>query len=54
MELQSKWIAMALSGELALPSREEMEKSVSGFYHNVKAKGLPKSKIHDLSSYQVR
>ena len=53
MELQSKWIAMALSGKLELPSSEEMKRWVDDLYDRIKAKGLPKSKIHDLSSYQV-
>ena len=44
---------MALSGKLALPSSEEMKRWVDDFYDSIQAKGLPKSKIHDLSSCQV-
>lgn len=52
MQLQSKWIAMTLSGKVLLPLRKEMNRAIEEFYENIKAKGLAKSKIHDLSSYQ--
>ncbi|KAI5082142.1 hypothetical protein GOP47_0001885 [Adiantum capillus-veneris] len=52
MQLQSKWIAKALSGKVLLPSTEQMSEDVEEFYKNLEAKGIPKSKVHDLGSCQ--
>eukprot|EP00250_Pteridium_aquilinum_P006132 c16108_g1_i2 orf=97-1701(-) len=52
MQLQSKWIAMALSGKVLLPSKQQMFRCTEEFYEGIKARGISKSKIHDLSSCQ--
>lgn len=52
MQLQSKWIAMCLSGKVLLPLKQHMSRDTEEFYKGVEARGDPKSKIHDLSSCQ--
>lgn len=52
MELQTKWIALILSGKVLLPSTEQMSKDIKEYYKTLKAKGISKTKIHDLSSCQ--
>lgn len=52
-ELQSNWVAGALSNRIALPSKEEMLADVKAFYADLEALGLPKHRTHDLSGYLV-
>ncbi|XP_044487618.1 flavin-containing monooxygenase FMO GS-OX-like 4 isoform X2 [Mangifera indica] len=51
-ELQSKWIAGALSGRIMLPSQEEMMEDTKSFYSMLEASGIPKHHTHNLSGYQ--
>ncbi|XP_031254862.1 flavin-containing monooxygenase FMO GS-OX-like 4 [Pistacia vera] len=51
-ELQSKWIAGALSGRILLPSQEEMMEDTKAFYSTLEASGIPKRYTHNLSDYQ--
>ncbi|GAB2274134.1 hypothetical protein Dimus_008906 [Dionaea muscipula] len=53
MELQSKWIASALSGKIALPSQEKMMNDVKVFYSSLEAAGIPKRYTHNLRGYQL-
>ncbi|GFY92652.1 hypothetical protein Acr_08g0010480 [Actinidia rufa] len=48
MELQSKWIAGALSGKLLLPSVEEMLAEVEAHYKQMEENGIPKYHTHVL------
>ncbi|KAK1420133.1 hypothetical protein QVD17_21483 [Tagetes erecta] len=48
-ELQSKWIARALSGKLSLPSETEMLRNVEQIYHEMEVNGIPKSYTHSLN-----
>ncbi|KAK9056262.1 hypothetical protein SSX86_027352 [Deinandra increscens subsp. villosa] len=48
-ELQSKWIARALSGKISLPSETEMMQAVEQVYQEMKEKGIPKSYTHSLN-----
>ncbi|PSS24135.1 Flavin-containing monooxygenase FMO GS-OX-like [Actinidia chinensis var. chinensis] len=48
MELQSKWIASALSGKLLLPSVEEMLAEVEAHYKQMEENGIPKYHTHVL------
>ena len=52
-ELQSRWVAMALSGRVALPPVEEMMQSVEAFYAKLEASGKSKRLAHNLSTTQV-
>jgi hypothetical protein len=52
-ELQSRWIAMALSGRVGLPPVEEMMQSVEAFYAKLEASGKSKRLAHNLSTTQV-
>ncbi|XP_030468539.2 flavin-containing monooxygenase FMO GS-OX5-like [Syzygium oleosum] len=47
-ELQSKWVAKVLSGELVLPSEEEMMSSVQEHYQRIEELGWPKRHTHKL------
>ncbi|XP_030468484.2 flavin-containing monooxygenase FMO GS-OX-like 2 [Syzygium oleosum] len=47
-ELQSKWVAKVLSGELVLPSEEEMMSSVLEHYQHIEELGWPKHYTHRL------
>ncbi|KAF8020017.1 hypothetical protein BT93_G0647 [Corymbia citriodora subsp. variegata] len=47
-ELQSKWAAKVLSGEVVLPSEEEMMSSVQEHYQRVEELGWPKHHTHRL------
>ncbi|KAF8020012.1 hypothetical protein BT93_G0642 [Corymbia citriodora subsp. variegata] len=47
-ELQSKWVAKVLSGELVLPSEEEMMSSVQEHYQRIEELGWPKHCTHKL------
>ncbi|KAF8020016.1 hypothetical protein BT93_G0646 [Corymbia citriodora subsp. variegata] len=47
-ELQSKWVAKVLSGELVLPSEEEMMSSVQEHYQRIEKLGWPKHHTHRL------
>ncbi|KAJ7959883.1 Flavin-containing monooxygenase [Quillaja saponaria] len=51
-ELQSKWIAGALSNRIALPSKEEMMKDVKAFYLSLGACGIPKRYTHRMGASQ--
>ncbi|KAL3738004.1 hypothetical protein ACJRO7_019523 [Eucalyptus globulus] len=51
-EYQSRWIAGALSGRIALPSEEEMMEDVEDLYSELKALGIPKRYTHNLASSQ--
>ncbi|XP_040987318.1 flavin-containing monooxygenase FMO GS-OX-like 4 isoform X3 [Juglans microcarpa x Juglans regia] len=53
-ELQSKWIAGALSNRFTLPSQEEMMEDVEAFYTSLEASGTPKRYTHCMgASIQV-
>ena len=52
-ELQSRWVAMALSGRVELPPVEEMMQSVEAFYAKLEASGKSKRLAHNLSTTQV-
>ncbi|KAI5020512.1 hypothetical protein ZWY2020_045400 [Hordeum vulgare] len=47
-QLQSSWVAGALSGRIELPSPEEMMMDVAAFYSDMEAHGRPKRFTHDL------
>ncbi|KAI4311658.1 hypothetical protein MLD38_036537 [Melastoma candidum] len=47
-ELQSKWIAAALSGRVTLPSREDMNTNIQVFYARLEANGVPKHHTHSM------
>lgn len=51
-ELQSKWLASILSGNVALPSQKEMMEDVKSLYSKLDASGTPKRYTHNLSDYQ--
>lgn len=51
-ELQSKWIARALSGKVTLPSEKDMLNEVELVYQQMEEKGIPKSLTHSLN-FQV-
>ncbi|CAI9263992.1 unnamed protein product [Lactuca saligna] len=48
-ELQSKWIAQALSGKVLLPSEKEMLHDVEKVYRQMEERGIPKSYTHSLN-----
>ncbi|GMI98302.1 hypothetical protein like AT1G62620 [Hibiscus trionum] len=48
MELQAKWVAKVLSGEVKLPTRVEMAYSVEELYHQMEKTGRPKHRTHTL------
>ncbi|KAJ9538782.1 hypothetical protein OSB04_031515 [Centaurea solstitialis] len=48
-ELQSKWIARALSGTVSLPSKTEMLHSIEQFYRDMEERGIPKRNTHSLN-----
>lgn len=52
-ELQSKWIAGALSNRIALPSEEEMTRDIEAFYSSLEASGTPKRYTHNMANIQV-
>ncbi|KAE8800964.1 Flavin-containing monooxygenase FMO GS-OX5 [Hordeum vulgare] len=49
-QLQSSWVAGALSGRIELPSPEEMMMDVVAFYSDMEAHGRPKRFTHDLGA----
>ncbi|KAL2645938.1 hypothetical protein AAZX31_05G022800 [Glycine max] len=49
-ESQGKWIAQLLSGKKALPSCEEMMKSIEEFYHSKEVVGIPKRFTHEIGA----
>ncbi|KAG0606057.1 hypothetical protein M758_9G109900 [Ceratodon purpureus] len=51
-ELQSRWIAMALSGKISLPSPQEMINLVQDFYAKLEASGKTKRLAHNLATSQ--
>lgn len=51
-ELQSRWIAMALSRKIDLPSTQEMMDSVESFYAELEASGKPKRLAHNMATTQ--
>lgn len=53
-ELQSRWIAMALSGRVELPSVAEMLQSVEAFYAKLEASGKSKRSAHNAIAFQVK
>lgn len=53
-ELQSRWIAGALSGRFSLPSTDEMMADVEAFYSSLEVSGIPKRYTHEMASYQVQ
>ncbi|KAL1199052.1 Flavin-containing monooxygenase FMO GS-OX5 [Cardamine amara subsp. amara] len=52
-ELQSKWVAAVLSGQVSLPSEEKMMEDVTAFYAKRDANGIPKRYTHKLGGSQV-
>ncbi|KAH9777343.1 Flavin-containing monooxygenase FMO GS-OX-like 4 [Citrus sinensis] len=51
-EYQSKWIAGVLSGQIVLPSQEEMMEDTKAFYSTLEASGTPKRYTHNMGDYQ--
>ncbi|KAL2921028.1 Flavin-containing monooxygenase FMO GS-OX-like 3, partial [Bienertia sinuspersici] len=51
-ELQSKWIAGALSGQIPLPPKEKMMEDIQAFYSKLEAKGVPKRHTHKIHDYK--
>ncbi|KAI4311659.1 hypothetical protein MLD38_036538 [Melastoma candidum] len=51
-EHQTKWIAGALSGRIALPSQKAMSEDVDSFYSDLEAAGVPKRYTHNMANYQ--
>ncbi|GAA0175438.1 oxygenase [Lithospermum erythrorhizon] len=51
-ELQSKWIASVLSGQVSLPSADDMMADVEAFYSSMEASSVPKRYTHNMSDYQ--
>lgn len=51
-ELQSKWVAGVLAGQIVLPSKDEMMEDVKAFYSKLEARGWPKRYTHNISNYQ--
>ncbi|RDX60535.1 Flavin-containing monooxygenase FMO GS-OX-like 8, partial [Mucuna pruriens] len=51
-ESQGKWIAQLLSGKKALPSCEEMMKSIDEFYHSKEVAGIPKRFTHEIADFE--
>ncbi|KAI7746876.1 hypothetical protein M8C21_018037 [Ambrosia artemisiifolia] len=49
VELQAKWIALALSGKISLPSKDEMLAYIHKFYQEMDETGIPKRNTHSLS-----
>ena len=49
IELQSQWIAGALSGKLLLPSEEEMLDEVEAHYKHMEENRIPKHHTHVLN-----
>ena len=47
-ELQSKWVALVLSGKILLPSEDDMLAEVHKHYRELDEFGLPKSLTHSL------
>mgnify|MGYP003702288601 CR=1 FL=1 len=50
-EAQGRWIAGVLSGRRALPSEEEMTRSVEEFYRARELAGVPKAHTHDVEPH---
>ncbi|MCI19523.1 flavin containing monooxygenase FMO GS-OX-like protein, partial [Trifolium medium] len=48
-ESQAMWIAQLLSGKKALPSWEEMMKSIKEFYQSREEAGIP---THDIGDFE--
>ncbi|KAI3736170.1 hypothetical protein L6452_15704 [Arctium lappa] len=48
-ELQSKWIALALSGKISLPSQDEMLINIREYYQEMEENGIPKRYSHSLN-----
>lgn len=53
VELQSKWVAAVLSGQVALPTQKEMMEDVEALYKEMKIAGLPIRYTHNIGQYQV-
>ncbi|PSR95787.1 Flavin-containing monooxygenase FMO GS-OX-like [Actinidia chinensis var. chinensis] len=51
-ESQAKWIAQLLSGKKALPSWDDMMKSIKEFYHSRDVDGVPKHNTHDIANFE--
>ncbi|KAJ1406270.1 Flavin monooxygenase FMO [Sesbania bispinosa] len=51
-ESQAIWIAQLLSGKKALPSWEEMMKSIKEFYHSREVAGIPKHCTHEIANFE--
>lgn len=52
-EFQSKWIAGAVSGRIALPSEKAMMEETENFYAELEAAGVPKRHTHMQPKTQV-
>ncbi|XP_052145037.1 flavin-containing monooxygenase FMO GS-OX-like 9 [Oryza glaberrima] len=52
-EAQGRWIAGVLSGRRALPSEEEMTRSVEEFYRARELAGVPKAHTHDVEPHKM-
>ncbi|CAA6656190.1 unnamed protein product [Spirodela intermedia] len=53
-ELQSKWVAAALSGRVNLPDEDEMMEDIKASYEEIEAAGWPKRYTHNLSDCQFQ
>lgn len=50
-ESQAMWVAQLLSGKKALPSWDEMMKSIKEFYHSREVACIP---THDIADFEVK
>ncbi|CAM6023625.1 unnamed protein product, partial [Sphagnum balticum] len=53
-QFQSKWIAMALSGKVKLPSPSEMMESIKAYYGQCEAAGKPMHQWHDMGDVEFQ
>ncbi|XP_021768429.1 flavin-containing monooxygenase FMO GS-OX-like 4 [Chenopodium quinoa] len=51
-ELQSRWIAGALSGRISLPSEEKMMEDIESYYSKLEAAGVSKHYTHNIGDHQ--
>uniref|UniRef100_A0ACD5WGN0 Uncharacterized protein n=1 Tax=Avena sativa TaxID=4498 RepID=A0ACD5WGN0_AVESA len=52
-ETQARWIAQVLSGRRALPSEEEMLRSVEEHYRAMEAAGVPRKHTHNIGGVDI-
>ncbi|CAI5465841.1 unnamed protein product [Closterium sp. Yama58-4] len=52
-QLQARWVAQLLSGQLPVPPRSDMEGGVRRLYARMEAQGVPERYVHRLDMEQV-